>query len=700
MPTCETLATKAELRALEERLRREISGKIPQSQRKAIAREGAGIAKAAILPLLAGLATVTDLNSLRRGVGKNRVNISSNTGKINVLGNSMDNLRYKTNRLGLRVGTAQRTASSAKVKTDSLGRVVFDNKRNIGGLKSRFGGLRQKFINLDIRTKGNLGKIVRLTGRVGGIALKVLNIVGTISSIFSIIATLATLAQMRRLSAEVKRLERRTWANSQIIKLLEARYHRLNRELRQIGKVASRAFTRSFEALKEATRAHREAINADRLATKANSRAIKAARDAAIATTVAYAASAAVGAIIPRIGRIGGTANSALRKAEEALRKAGRGGRTINNTRIINRTVRQTINRTIDRTKLIQQKVTYQNINKTVKNYVTKRIQNIDRSVNNSKTFVVNQIKNVVDLTPVLAAVQRVDNKVTLNGANILNNTNILKSNQKEILRNQARLGPPLKGGISGFMQRAWKATHMDKALNALNTLLLLHNAALLSRNLGETLSELTGQALQILGITDENENPINIHGLLTNRLESIARNIVGDAVYKGVSETWHKASRITSAAANLMWSVRSIMDSSQEIAEWTAENTGRIGNALKRFRVVPSDAFPWMSENVNAQSGIRRRFQRVRDGIDNIDDVAGSLQGVLGEVRSVQEEFNEWDDNFTRFKDEVKTLEPKEREDNEPALQQATQRETVSQPPNSIANAQRGQGGSDNGAT
>ena len=259
-----------------------------------------------------------------------------------------------------------------------------------------------------------------------------------------------------------------------------------------------------------------------------------------------------------------------------------------------------------------------------------------------------------------------------------------------------SKLGPQLpNGGISSFMQRAWKATHLDKALNAINTLLLLHNAALLSRNLVETLSELTSQALSVIGIKDENDNPIDIHGILGDRLEGLARNVLGNEVYEGVAETWHKASRVTSAAANIIWSVRSIADSTQEIAEWTAENTGKIGNALKRFRIVPQNAYGWMSENVNAQSGIRRKFTKVRDGIDSLDDAASSLSGALGEVQSVQDEFGEWDDNQKRFTDELKTLVPKEREDNQPELELAEERETDSQSPNSLADTKRMRGNS-----
>ena len=245
------------------------------------------------------------------------------------------------------------------------------------------------------------------------------------------------------------------------------------------------------------------------------------------------------------------------------------------------------------------------------------------------------------------------------------------------------KLGPQIaNGGISSFMQRAWKTTRLDKVLNALNTLLLLHNAALLSRNLGQTLGDLTSTALSVFGIKDENDNPIDINEILSDRIEDLAISLLGEEVYNNARETWNKASRITSAAANLYYSARMIADSTQQVVEWTAENTGRIGNALKRFRVVSPNAYPWMTERVNSQSKIRQYFNRVRDGIDTLDDTASSMEGVLTDVIDIQDEFGEWDTKQTAFKDSVRELAPNIPENNEPIFEERTKAVTASQAP------------------
>ncbi len=63
----------------------------------------------------------------------------------------------------------------------------------------------------------------------------------------------------------------------------------------------------------------------------------------------------------------------------------------------------------------------------------------------------------------------------------------------------------------------------------------------------------------------------------------------------KHLSVAWKKANRIYQSAANIVNSVNSMIDSVRNVNEFIAENTGRIGNALKKFQVVSPNAFKWI---------------------------------------------------------------------------------------------------------
>lgn len=261
-----------------------------------------------------------------------------------------------------------------------------------------------------------------------------------------------------------------------------------------------------------------------------------------------------------------------------------------------------------------------------------------------------------------------------------------MKTNQGIILTGQGtmltRLGAQIPGGIGGFMQTAFRATRLDKVLNALNTLLLIHNAALLSRSLGITIAELASQALSLFGVKDEQDNPIDVAEVLGDQFENFVKGIIGEEAYNGVTGAWKRGSAIFSSAAQIMWTLRSIGDSSREIAEWTAENLGKIGNALKTARIVGPNAYRWMPERVTRQSAWDLKVRRFREGTESLEDAASSLSTVIGEVQSIGDEAKELTDQKKRFDDALKDAVPKDREDNIPTKAAADASDAASKSP------------------
>jgi hypothetical protein len=240
---------------------------------------------------------------------------------------------------------------------------------------------------------------------------------------------------------------------------------------------------------------------------------------------------------------------------------------------------------------------------------------------------------------------------------------------------------------------RAWKATHLDKVMSALSVVIALHNAAMLSRNLGQTLGDLTSQALSTIGIKDSEGSPLNINGAIGQQVNNMLTSILGAETYQGIKETWNKSSRILSSASQIVWTVRSIADSTREITEWTAENTGKIGNALRRFRVVGQNAYGWMPERMNSTNKWLARVERARQGVDSLDDAASSFSSVLGEVNNIQQEYSELQEQKTKFQDNVKDLTPNVRDENTPVKDLMTDEKAASKAPSSMPDVFRGEG-------
>jgi hypothetical protein len=249
---------------------------------------------------------------------------------------------------------------------------------------------------------------------------------------------------------------------------------------------------------------------------------------------------------------------------------------------------------------------------------------------------------------------------------------------------------------IQEFAATAWQSTRLQKVVNLLTLIGVLHNAAMLSRELGETLGELASNMLGAIGIKDEEGNDLDINSILGNTISDFTKSVVGEEVYNDVSTAWKKSSRIVASAAMIAYTVRSINDTSKDVIEWIGENTGKIGNALKKYGVVGERAYPWMSERVQAQDVYRRKFQRFEDGIEGLDDAASSFAEVTSNVREIQEEFSELKQQRDEFKTLVSSVQPDQvatsSPENEPIQSSELANSSASQSPEvSIDNGLRG---------
>lgn len=246
------------------------------------------------------------------------------------------------------------------------------------------------------------------------------------------------------------------------------------------------------------------------------------------------------------------------------------------------------------------------------------------------------------------------------------------------------------------FAETAWKNTKLDKLINLLTLVSVLHNAAMLSRDVGETIGELASNMLATVGIKDETGSQLDINELVSTSVRDFVQTIVGEDVYEDVSKAWQKSSRIVSSAAMIVYTVRGLHDTSKDVMEWTAENTGKIGNALKRWGVVGERAYPWMSERVKAQDAYRRKFERVTAGLESLEDAASSLSQVTGDVRDIQEEYSELQEQRDAFtvlvKDTASGAIPPSSPQNEPILYDENLKEALSESAEAvIADAQKG---------
>ena len=207
---------------------------------------------------------------------------------------------------------------------------------------------------------------------------------------------------------------------------------------------------------------------------------------------------------------------------------------------------------------------------------------------------------------------------------------------------------------MQAFAESAWKNTHLDKAINALTLLGVLHNAYYISTDVAFTFGEFVSLGLSAVGIRDEEGNALDINSLVKDKVQGIINSLIGEEQAQAISQRLSRFGRIFRAGTNIIWTLRNIQDTTADVLELTANNTGKIGNALKRSGVVDRLSYPWMPTNVQASDLWRRKFQRVFDGLEQAEDTLGAAYGVTANVLELGEEMNFLGQQKQQFIDEV----------------------------------------------
>lgn len=213
---------------------------------------------------------------------------------------------------------------------------------------------------------------------------------------------------------------------------------------------------------------------------------------------------------------------------------------------------------------------------------------------------------------------------------------------------------------INDVVTKGWNSVFNDKVLNALNTALIIHNGVMLSNNIFYSVTETVDNILEALNIKDKDGEDIDTGTIIANKIQFILQGLIGTENYNNLQKEFLKANRIYQASANLLSNVREIIDSTQNIAEETAENVAFIGNALKRDGVVRENSFNWMNPDVANQSSIIGKLEKIETITSSVEEISEDVLDISEEISDLKEnreEFQKAKNDFLKekIKDENK---------------------------------------------
>jgi hypothetical protein len=193
---------------------------------------------------------------------------------------------------------------------------------------------------------------------------------------------------------------------------------------------------------------------------------------------------------------------------------------------------------------------------------------------------------------------------------------------------------------FSQSFERFAKWAHLDRVLGVINLAANLHNALMLSTNLGQSLMSLISNSLNALGLglKDKDGHSLDLGALINGSIEALVIKVVGKDNYTQASSFIKATSAIYQAAMNGVYAISAMVDATRNIAEITGSYVGKIGNALKRSGTIFEHAFPWMNEDLNQTTATSARWEKLFSNIDNTANAAQSLDMVAGSVVSIKD--------------------------------------------------------------
>lgn len=231
-----------------------------------------------------------------------------------------------------------------------------------------------------------------------------------------------------------------------------------------------------------------------------------------------------------------------------------------------------------------------------------------------------------------------------------------------QLVNVNAKLGPQVAGGITGWLGRFAKSLYLDKALNFLNVMLNIHNGMMLSRNLVSTLGEVQNLVINAIGKQMKNETleEFDVNKEVGKAFKGLIEGILGKEKSDDLTKRISRYNRILTSATNLLNNVEAILFSMSEMMSLAGEYQGKVGNALKRSGAILEDSYEAMQEKWQMMTNKRfAKIDRVLKGIDKGTEIADNLAGIAGEAAEIPDHLEELQNNRKEFKKAVEDAEP-----------------------------------------
>lgn len=209
-------------------------------------------------------------------------------------------------------------------------------------------------------------------------------------------------------------------------------------------------------------------------------------------------------------------------------------------------------------------------------------------------------------------------------------------------------------GDIFKWAGSLYNNQFVQSSINYLTLATTIHNAALLSRDIGETLGSVVDNGLSLAGrqFKDSEGQTVQFTEYVGNNAKALIVNIIGAERYIELTLNWQRASSIFNSAAQILNTTQSMLDPISSAVEYGMENVSKIGNSLKEDGVVSENAYPAMDETIRARTV--NRFERLNDTLEGAENIASNLSNITSSAVSVKEDYKQLREDAKDLKDKA----------------------------------------------
>ncbi|MFN9166069.1 MAG: hypothetical protein ACK6CP_08830 [Pseudanabaena sp.] len=194
----------------------------------------------------------------------------------------------------------------------------------------------------------------------------------------------------------------------------------------------------------------------------------------------------------------------------------------------------------------------------------------------------------------------------------------------------------------------------IDRTLAVMNLATNIHNAAMLTRDIGETLGSVVDNVIGLTGLrfTNSEGAQVQFTDFLSSNFRAFLVSVLGAENYVSLVLQWQKANTIYHSAMAVVNTTQSMLDPISSAVEYGMENVSKIGNSLKEDGVVSENAYPAMDETIRARRV--NRFERLNDTLEGAENIASNLSSITSSAVSVKEDYKQLREDSKDLKDKA----------------------------------------------